>query len=105
MTKEEIINKHTSSERRESDFNQSKGYDFKYLNLTSARLAMDEYAKQQSIDFFKWYGVKMASFLEYLTTVKPICRSEEIEEAMSRHEGATFEQLYAQFIEQQQSHG
>lgn len=60
-----------------------------------------EYAKQQSIAFFKWYGGKMASFIEYITKVKPIVRSEEIEERITEHEGATFDQLYAQFIEQQ----
>lgn len=63
---------------------------------------IDEYAaKQQAIAFFTWYGIRMASFLEYITKVKPIVKSEEIEEAMRNHEGATFEQLYEQFIEQQ----
>lgn len=62
---------------------------------------LDAFTKQQIIAFFTWYGVKMASFLEYLTKIKPISKSEEVEEAIRKHEGATFEELYNQFIESQ----
>lgn len=53
-TKEEIIESHKSVERRQSDSRMFGGYDFEYLNKTAAGLAMDEYAKEQSIAFAKW---------------------------------------------------
>jgi hypothetical protein len=51
MTKEAIIEKHKSVESRRSDFG---GYNFEYLNKTSAGQAMDEYAKQQAIAFARF---------------------------------------------------
>lgn len=89
-TKEEVFNEH--SFLAIGAISPSKDFCLK---------AMDEYAKQQAVDFFKWYGLKMASFLEYLTKIKSITESKEIEEAIKNHEGATFEQLYNQFIESQ----
>lgn len=63
--------------------------------------AMDEWAKQQSIAFFKWYADKMVAFIEYITKIRPMVVSEEIEERIREHEGATFEQLYDRFIASQ----
>ena len=60
--------------------------------------AMDEWAKLNAIEFFKWYGVKMASFMAYITKVRPIMKSEEIEERIQEFEGQTFEKLYELFL-------
>jgi hypothetical protein len=37
--------------------------------MRGALLAMDEYAKQESIGFFIWYGVKMVGFLAYIKDI------------------------------------
>jgi hypothetical protein len=63
--------------------------------------AMDEYAKQQSIAFFKWYVLKSVTFVSYLESVKPIVTSNEIEEKLKQFEGKSFDELYSQFISDQ----
>ena len=60
--------------------------------------AMDEYAKQEAIDFFKWYGVKMATFIEYITKIKPIVESNEIEEKIIEFEGKSIQELYELYL-------
>lgn len=59
--------------------------------------AMDQYARQQAIEFFKWYGVKMAVFVEYIKDVRPLVTSNEIEEKIKEFEGKSFEELYNLF--------
>ena len=65
--------------------------------------AMDEYAKQKAVGFFKWYGVKMMDFLFYLKKVKPQVTSNEIEEKLAEFEGQTIENLYQLYL-QSKSH-
>lgn len=67
------------------------------------KLASDimNYAALHAKDFLEWYSLKMVGFVEYLTKVKPIVKSEEIEERLLEFEGQTFDNLYAQFIEHQ----
>lgn len=90
MTKEEIINKHVSSERRVSDFNQAPPYDFKYMSLPSARVAMDEYAKRQAIAFIEWAIDN--------EMVEPVGYGSDSVKLIS---GKSEEIIYNQFIEQQ----
>ena len=59
---------------------------------------MSEYAKQEAIDFFKWYGVKMATFIEYITKIKPIVESNEIEEKIIEFEGKSIQELYELYL-------
>lgn len=59
MTKEEILNKHGR------------------LISGPALLAMEEYAKQQAIEFFKWNARSISKYLDYL---KRAHNSEGIEE-------------------------
>lgn len=75
-------------------------YD-KEVTIGEIKEAICQYAKQQSIAFFQWYGVKMVGFIEYITKVKPMVTSEEIEEKMKEFEGQTFENLYSLFLEHQ----
>lgn len=92
MTKEEIVQK-ALSQIRVTDGHGEIG---EYISN-----AMDEYAKQQSVDFFKWYGTRMASLIKYICEVRPIAEDKKMEEIILKHEGATLDQLYSQFIEQQ----
>lgn len=46
LTKQEIIDKHKSVEVKQSSFGRVSYYNFEYLNLTSAGLAMEEYASE-----------------------------------------------------------
>lgn len=88
-TKEEIFNR------------VMDGHAVSMLSVSDVFKMMDEYAKQQSIAFLKWYNLKIVGFIEYLTKVKPIVKSEEIEERLLEFEGQTFDNLYAQFAEHQ----
>lgn len=63
--------------------------------------AMDQYARQQAIEFFKWYGVKMAVFVEYIKDIRPLVTSKEIEEKIKEFDGKSFEELYNLFIQDQ----
>lgn len=97
MTKEEIINKHASSERRVSDFGQGPAYDWKYMELANARAAMDEYAKQQAIEYDFWkrqngYTID-ASGEWYIKLI--------VEGDSARTESILVDKVYSQFIEQQ----
>ncbi len=61
---------------------------------------MDEYAREEAIAFFKWYGVKMMGFIEYIKDIRPVVTSNEIEEKIAEFEGQTFDNLYNLFIQQ-----
>lgn len=93
MTKEEAIKKHTRVSYVEglADPIYSKDYNG----------AMDEYAKQQSIDFFKWYVDKMTFFLEYIKDIRPSVTSNEVEEKIKEFEGKDFDTLYNLFLQSQ----
>lgn len=67
--------------------------------IESAYEAMDIHAKNTAIEFFKWYVLKMTGFLEYLSKVKPIVTSIEIEENLKAFEGKSFNELYELFLQ------
>ncbi len=79
--------------------------DSKKAVVESLLKKQDEYARQVSIAFFKWYGVKMATFIEYITKVKPLVESQEIEEKIKEFEGKTFDELYDIFLAQYNKEG
>lgn len=56
-----------------------------------------EYAKERSIEFFKWYIMKGNNFLYYHREIKPLTTSKEIEEKIAEFEGRTIENLYTIF--------
>jgi len=60
--------------------------------------ALREYAKQEAFGFFKWYGVKMVGFIEYITKIKPLVRSEEFEQKILEFEGQTFDKLHELYL-------
>lgn len=90
MTKEEIV--------FEGNFTTHADEDGMGIELKDVYEAMDEYAKQVSIEFFKWYGVKMMGFMHYLIDIRATVTSDEIEEKIREHEGKSIEELYNQFI-------
>jgi hypothetical protein len=58
---------------------------------------MEIYAKQESIEFFKWYAMKMHGFIIYIKDIRPQVTSQEIEEKLSEFEGKPFDKLYELF--------
>jgi len=94
----------TLEEREEVIFDILSDYKYENIGMDSAtekitELFENQNAKQQSISFFKWYAIKMTGFVDYITKVKPIVKSEEIEQRLIEFEGATFEKLYQLFEE------
>jgi hypothetical protein len=94
MTKDDIIEKHQTVERKGSDLIAGKGYDMVYLTPYAAAKAMDEYAKQQAIAF--------ASFRDSFKREE----SRQVREEQKRVGGMfswigrSDEEIYNQFIEQ-----
>lgn len=99
MTKEEILNREYTTQCAGNTSLLMRLFPEKDKQVVLA--AMDEYAKQQSVDFFKWYGTRMASLTKYICEIRPIAEDKKMEEIILKHEGATLDQLYSQFIEQQ----
>lgn len=66
--------------------------------------AMDVYARQQAIAFFKWNAAKVSEYMDYLRRVDQSEGVDETELALNHFEGATIDGRYSQFIEQQNKH-
>jgi len=64
--------------------------------------AMEEYAKQRSKEFFKWYGVKMMEFLEYFQEKKrnpiPYSIPDAYDKYIEEFEGQSLDNLYELFL-------
>ena len=61
--------------------------------------AMDEYSKQEAVNFFIWYGVKMMGLLHYVLDIRATITSQELEEKIIEHEGKSVAELYDLFLE------
>ena len=96
MTPEELLI------HKDATFQNEMGAPLATVIFAAAVEAIKEYAKQESIDFFKWYGLKISGFIEYITKVKPLVVSQEIENAMAKFEGKTFEQLFELYLKSKQ---
>jgi len=55
-------------------------------------------SEQESIGFFIWYGVKIAGLVEYITKIKPITTSQEMEEKIIEFEGKPIKGLYQLYL-------
>lgn len=97
MTKEEILKNHYekyfAAPKYEVRVNRKMDEEWIFP-------AMDLYAKEISIGFMKWYGVKMIGFIIYLKEVKPNVTSSEIEEKMKEFEGKTYEELFNIYLKE-----
>jgi len=60
---------------------------------------LDEYAKQEAIEFLKWYALKLIAFAEYVKNVKPIVTSDEIEEKLSEFEGKEIKDVHELYLQ------
>lgn len=90
MTKEECLNKHDTSR--------------KYIEQTCRPelfAAMDEYAKQQAIAFFKWNAKNISIYLDYLRRVDEAEGEEEMELELNHFENNSIEGRYTLFVENQ----
>jgi hypothetical protein len=74
-------------------------FDPHELDITGLSNAMDIYAKEVAIEFFKFYIWKATGFLEYLRNVKPMVTSNEIEENLKAFEGKSLNELYELFLQ------
>jgi hypothetical protein len=65
--------------------------------------AMDQWAKEIAIGFFKWYGVKMIGFLQYFQRKKENPMIYSIPDAYDKYieefEGQSVEKLFEKYIE------
>jgi hypothetical protein len=60
--REVIINKHKSVERKQAAHRMFGSYNFEYLNLSSAREALDDYFTQRSMELLEWLYENDVSF-------------------------------------------
>jgi hypothetical protein len=63
---------------------------------------MDMWAKQESIEFFKWNALKVDGYIKYIDQIKPLVTSNEIEMALSIFEGSTLEERYELYQQSKQ---
>jgi len=97
MTKEQIREKHLNLQGL--SVNKSSIGD----RIQKATFdAMEEYAKQRSKEFFKWYGVKMMEFLEYFQEKKrnpiPYSIPDAYDKYIEEFEGQSLDNLYELFL-------
>ena len=90
MTKEEIIWKNCGVTGKIVE-----------THISKVEKAMDEFAKQQAIAFFKWNASKVSEYMDYLRRTDQAQGVTEIELELNHFEGTTIDGRYAQFIEQQ----
>jgi hypothetical protein len=94
-TKEEILKRHYA------EYMEGKPIGFVPQLDEIYESAADEYAEQQSIEFFKWYASKMHGFFIYIQDIRPQVTSHEIEEKIAEFEGKPFATLYQLFLNDQ----
>jgi len=79
----------------------SKQHSFTETTIVPKHI-LDEYAKQEAIGFFAWYGVKIMGFLQYIKDIRPIVTSNEIEEKIAEHELKSISELYDLYLRHKQ---
>lgn len=67
--------------------------------------AMEIFAKQESIEFFKWNAAKAAEYINYITRVSKSEGNSEYEKELDIFENSTIEQRYNLFTEQRNKQG
>ena len=65
----------------------------------SLKMGMDQYAEQEAIGFFIWYGIKFHSLMEYITKIKPMVESYELEQKVLEFEGKSIKELYQLYLQ------
>lgn len=69
------------------------------LNGKQVSELINEARKESAIEFFKWYGMKIVSLTTYLLEIKPLVRSEELEQKIAEFEGQSLDKLYELFLQ------
>lgn len=67
------------------------------------RSVINEYAKQEAIEFFKWYAIKMVTLLAYIKDIRPLVASNEMEEKIEEVEGKSFDVLYSLYLKSKEN--
>ena len=80
----------------------SEHYEWSDIEQIRIEEKMDEYAEQECIGFFIWYGVKITALIEYMTDIRPRVRSEEIEAKIEEFEGKPIKTLYQLYLKSKQ---
>lgn len=91
MTKDDII----WGPEIESD---SDGWE-PFFRSEQVKNAMDIWAKQQAIEFFKWNAKSISDYLDYLKRVNGSEGLEEMELELNHFENSSIEGRYNLFIE------
>lgn len=91
VSKVDILDKHYQ------DFDVESGWIFDG-DVQNVFNAMDEYAKEIAIGFFKWYATRLLNFLHYIKDIRPLVESQELEEKIKEHEGQSIEQLFQSYL-------
>lgn len=68
-------------------YSENSGYDGGYSESDVEKM-LDEYAKEVSVDFFKWNALKVDEYVRYLQQVNRADGINEKEQEASRFEGA-----------------
>jgi hypothetical protein len=75
------------------------------LRYDDIEAAINEARKESSVEFFKWYGVKMMEFLEYfkrkLENQIPYSIPDAYDKYIEEFEGQTLDNLYEIFLKSQ----
>jgi hypothetical protein len=93
-TKQEIIKAHYEAKYTSPKYMNSvnRVSNFEYISP-----AMDEYAKEIAVEFFKWNTSKIVGYIQYIQQIRDLVRSEEIERNLNEFEGATLEERFELF--------
>jgi len=93
LSKEEIL------ERRLNEDNMCHGEDYidDYGVHDTIYDAMDEYAKQEAIEFFKWNAASIKGYVDYIMRERD--GDVDLEEALSKFENSTIEERYNLYLQ------
>lgn len=103
MTKEEILKKVLSVDANQNWIDVCLFDDELDGDVSIVYSAMDEYTKQESIGFFKWYAIKMVTLLAYIKDIRPLVTSNAIEEKIEEFEGKSFDVLYSLYLKSKEN--
>lgn len=79
-------------------------WELHVIPYDTALKAMDEFAMQEAIGFFKWNAKEIAKYLNYCKKVQEAVTDEEMERALTTFESSNIAaryQLYLKYKEQQ----
>ena len=65
--------------------------------------SMDEYAKQEAIEFFKWNAASVKGYVDYIMRARESESDEQLQSNLDKFETATLEERYNLYVQSKQS--